>query len=61
MKVKDLKEHLGQPSAAPTHVYDRATKRTWTAERHGILRGVRRDIAEGRPVWIPKETKRKKI
>jgi hypothetical protein len=54
--IKDIAT-LGQPSAAPTHVYDPQTKKIWTAEMHGHLRAVRNDMAAGRPVWIPKTEK----
>jgi hypothetical protein len=57
MKVKELQEKLGQPSAAPTHVYDPATKRIWTAEMHGHLRAVRRDFANGR-MMVPRTPKK---
>jgi hypothetical protein len=55
MRVKELQEKLGQPSAAPiaTHIYDPGTKRIWTSEMHGHLRSVRRDFANGR-MMIPR-------
>lgn len=43
--IKDITNNLGQPSAAPSHVYDRQTKKIYTTEMHGHLRAVRRDIA----------------
>ena len=54
--VKDIANNEGQPSAAPSHVYDRQTKKIWTAEDHGHLRAVRRDMANGR-LMIPKVKK----
>jgi hypothetical protein len=51
--AKELHEKVGQPSAAPTHVYDPATKRIWTAEMHGHLSAVRRDFAAGK-MMVPK-------
>jgi hypothetical protein len=59
--IKDIIKNVDQPSAAPTHVYDPQQKKIYTAEMHGHLRAVRRDLVAGRPVWIPKETKPKKF
>jgi hypothetical protein len=57
MKVKELQEKLGQPSAAPTHIYDPQQKKIYTAEMHGHLRAVRRDVANGR-MMVPRTPKR---
>jgi hypothetical protein len=54
--IKDIINNLGQPSAAPTHVYDPQTKRIWTAEDHGHLRAVRNDMAAGK-MMVPKVKK----
>jgi hypothetical protein len=54
--IKDIADSLGQPSAAPTHVYDPQTKKIYTTEMHGHLRAVRRDMAAGR-MMIPKVKK----
>jgi hypothetical protein len=54
--IKDITNNLGQPSAAPTHVYDPSTKRIWTAKDHGHHRAVRRDFTNGR-MMIPKVKK----
>jgi hypothetical protein len=51
--IKDITNNLGQPSAAASHVYDPQTKRIWTAEMHGHLRGIRRDMAAGK-MMVPK-------
>jgi hypothetical protein len=51
--IKDIINNLGQSSAAPSHVYDRSTKKIWTAEDHGHLRAVRRDFAEGK-MMVPR-------
>jgi hypothetical protein len=54
--IKDITNNLPQPSAGPTHVYDRQTKRIWTTEDHGHLRAVRRDMANGR-MMVPRHKK----
>jgi hypothetical protein len=54
--IKDIAQTLGQPSAAPTHVYDPSTKRIRTTEDHGHLRAVRMDMANGR-MMVPKVKK----
>jgi hypothetical protein len=54
--IKDIAHTLGQPSAAPSHVYDRQTKKIFTAEDHGHLRAVRRDFVNGR-MMVPKTKK----
>jgi hypothetical protein len=55
--IKDIRNNLGQPSAAPSHVYDPSTKRIWTTEVHGHLRAVRRDFAAGK-MMVPRDKKR---
>ena len=54
--IKDITNNLGQPSAAPSHIYDPQTKRIWTAEDHGHLRAVRSDMAAGK-MMVPKTKK----
>jgi hypothetical protein len=54
--IKDITNNLGQPSAAPSHVYDPSTMRIWTAEDHGHLRAVRVDMAEGK-LMVPRRKK----
>jgi hypothetical protein len=54
--IKDITNNLGLSSAAPSHIYDPSTKRIWTAEDHGHLRAVRRDMANGR-MMVPKTKK----
>jgi hypothetical protein len=56
MKIKDIMNNVDLPSAVPTHVYDKQTKKIYTAEMHGHLRAVRRDFANGR-MMIPKVKK----
>jgi hypothetical protein len=54
--IKDITSNIGQPSATPSHIYDKQTKRIWTAEDHGHLRAVRNDMADGK-MMIPKVKK----
>jgi hypothetical protein len=54
--IGDL-NHTSASSAPATHVYDRDSKKIYTASMHGHLRAVRADIADGKPVWIPRATK----
>jgi hypothetical protein len=54
--IKDITNNLGQPSAAPSHVYDPQTRKIYTAEDHGHLRAVRRDMADGK-MMVPKVKK----
>jgi hypothetical protein len=54
--IKDITNNLGQPSAAPSHVYDPQTKKIYSTEMHGHLRAVRRDFVNGR-LMIPKRKK----
>jgi hypothetical protein len=54
--IKDITNNVGQPSAAPSHVYDRQTKKIYTAEDHGHLRAVRKDMAAGQ-MMIPRVKK----
>jgi hypothetical protein len=54
--IKDIAPNLGQPSAAPTHIYDPQTKKICPTEKKGHLRAVRRDMANGR-MMIPRVKK----
>jgi hypothetical protein len=45
--IRDIAKNMDQPSAAPTHVYDRQTKKIYTQEMHGHLRSVRKAFADG--------------
>jgi hypothetical protein len=54
--IKDITNNLSQSSASPSHVYDRQTRKIYTAEMHGHLRPVRRDFAAGK-MMVPKVKK----
>jgi hypothetical protein len=54
--IKDITNNIGQPSATPTHIYDRQNKKIYTVEHHGHLRAVRSDFANGR-MMIPRRKK----
>ncbi len=53
MKIRDIATNVGQPSAAPSHVYDPGQRKIYTVEDHGHLRAVRRDFANGR-MMVPR-------
>jgi hypothetical protein len=51
--IKDITNDLGQPSAAPSHIYDKQRKQAFTVEMHGHLLAIQRDFAEGK-MMVPK-------
>ena len=54
--IKDIVEYVGESSTAPSHIYDPQTKKLWTAEDHGHLREVRKDMAAGK-MMVPRVKK----
>jgi len=46
--IKDIIKNLGQPSAAPTHVYDGIFKKIYPADTHKRLLFARKNEPSGR-------------